>query len=508
MALTRRRFLQSTTAGLVPLVAPGLAPGQQEDHGSGAKNFFLTGDFAPVREEATIARLQVVGKLPKDLNGFFIRNGPNAQFAPLNLYHIFEGDGMLHGVQLDEGKASYRNRYVQTSAWKKEQAAGKALFPSILDPVDWARLQQALISGEPPVPNRANTALLWHHGKLLALWEGGRPHEITLPDLGTVGEYTFAGKLPHNFTAHPKIDPRTGELIFFGYQPFQPHLQHSVADKTGTIKHTTPVPLPRPVMMHDAAITANYTVFIDTPVLFDLTGIVRGQPFLKWAPEHGARLGVLPRYSAGDTVKWFEMETCFVFHVFNAYEQEGDIVVHACRYKKYPSMLDFPSASQGSRLSQGLDNLPDLLKDSTAVAYTWRLNPHTGRVREMAHDDVGTEFPQVNQRRVGLPTRYGYCMGHTDLESLKLYKYDFETGQRTTHLIGKDRVAGEALFVPRDNAQSEDDGYLVTLTCHRADQQSELVVMSARDLTAEPLARVIIPKRIPFGFHATWIPAT
>lgn len=499
MPSTRREFLTSSAIGLASLSMHSLARGQDQQ-AAPEENLFLAGDFAPVREESTIDNLEVVGKLPKELNGFFVRNGPNPQFQPRNRYHLFEGDGMLHGVRLEEGKASYRSRYVRTAAWKKEHDAGKVLFPSVLDPADWNQLLQSLVAGEPPVPNRANTALIWHHGKLLALWEGGRPHEIQLPELDTIGQYSFAGQLSHNFTAHPKIDPSTGELIFFGYQPVAPFLQHSVADREGKILHTTTVPLPKPVMVHDAAITTRYTIFLDTPALFDFTGAAQGQPFLKWVPDNGTRIGVLPRFAAGDRIKWFEVETCFVFHVFNAYEQGDEVVLHACRYPKYPAIADFSGRSTTKNVSL-------LLEDATAVAFTWRFNMNSGKVAEAALDDLGTEFPQVDQSRTGRPTRYGYCTGHTNIESLMFYKYDFQTGQRAAHNLGKGRVAGEGLFVRRENAQNEDDGYFVALSFDRANERSELVVIPTDDFSNEPIARVIIPRRIPFGFHAVWIPA-
>jgi len=497
--LTRRTFLASSVLGVGAMATLRLASGQPEEKAN-TENLFLLGDFKSVCEESTITELRVVGKLPKELNGFFVRNGPNPQFRPQNNYHLFEGDGMIHGVHLEEGKASYRNRYVRTSAWKKENAAGKSLFPSILDPVDWKRLQQTLVAGEPPVPNRANTSLIWHHGKLLALWEGGWPHEITLPEFNTVGRYSFARKLSHNFTAHPKIDSSTGELIFFGYQPIEPFLQHSVADREGRIIHTTPIRLPKPVMIHDAAITTNYTVFLDTPALFDLTGLVRAEPLLKWAPENGARIGVLRRFANGETIKWFDIDTCFVFHVFNAYEQGDEIVLHACRYTRFPTIVDFSGRSTTK-------NLDKLLDDARAVAFTWRLNMTTGKVIESALDDVGTEFPQVDQSRTGRPTRYGYCTGHTNIESLNFYKYDFETGNRVAHQLGENRVVGEGIFVRRENGKREDEGYLLALSYDRVRGHSELVVIPTDDFASEPLARVIIPRRIPFGFHAAWIPA-
>ncbi len=171
-------------------------------------NPFLDGNFAPVSDEITAENLQVIGQLPPELSGMFVRNGPNPQWTPIGKYHWFDGDGMLHGVRINNGKASYRDRYIQTKAWKIEQAAGKAIWSGFLEPP-----QMDISHG--PSKNTANTALVWHAGQLLALWEGGAPHAIKIPDLETVGEYTYDGKLVSAFTAHPKVDPLTGEMMFF-----------------------------------------------------------------------------------------------------------------------------------------------------------------------------------------------------------------------------------------------------------------------------------------------------
>jgi carotenoid cleavage dioxygenase len=501
MTESRRTFLARSGAAAFAALLPELVAAQpiNELDLDPEANLFLSADFAPVVEELSLTDLRVEGTLPKELNGFFLRNGPNPQFRFKNNYHMFEGDGMIHAVHLENGKASYRNRWVRTAVWKKEHEAKKALYPSVLDPFDWNHAAKSILAGEMPAPNRGNTALVWHHGKLLALWEGGAPHEISLPALETVGEYNFGKKLSHNFTAHPKVDPTTGELVFYGYQPMQPYLQHSVADRSGRITHTTAVPLPRPTMIHDAAITRRHTVFLDTPALFDLSGALSGKPLLKWSPEHGARIGVLPRYAEGTAIKWFDIATCFVFHVFNAYEEGSEIVLHACRFDHYPAIADFSGRSK-------VKNGEWLLKDARSVAYMWRLNLDTGKVVERALDDASVEFPQVNQNLAGTKTRYGYCTTFTDIERCTFHKYDFETGTRKSHQLGKDRLHGEPIFVPREGAKAEDDGYLLALSYDRVKRHSELVVIRGNDFDSEPVARVVIPCRVPLGFHAAWAP--
>jgi carotenoid cleavage dioxygenase len=270
MSHSRRDFLGSS------LFAAGLwIMGGRHSHADATnpkpewpKNPFLQGNFGPVHEEVTAEDLPVVGKIPSELDGMFVRNGPNPQFPPLGNYHWFDGDGMLHGVRIRDGKASYRNRYVRTDGWKEEKEASKAVYYGFLDPPDLKRLA----TGKPPFKNTANTALVWHNGKLLALWEGGPPHEIKVPSLDTIGPYQFGGKLKHAFTAHPKVDLTTREMLCFGYNPVaKPYVLYTVVNAQGQIVRTTPIDIPKPVMMHDCAVTQRHTLFLDLPEIFDFS---------------------------------------------------------------------------------------------------------------------------------------------------------------------------------------------------------------------------------------------
>jgi carotenoid cleavage dioxygenase-like enzyme len=460
-------------------------------------NPFLLNNFAPVHEEITADNLKVIGRVPADLDGMFLRNGPNPQFPPKRNYHLFEGDGMIHGVRVRGGKASYRNRWVRTAAWKEENQAGRAIYSSILDPVDLKEAAQHILSGKLPIPNRANTALVWHHDKLLALWEGGPPHEIKVPGLDTAGLYTFGGKLKQPFTAHPKIDAKTGELMFLGYSPFPPFLQYGVLDRAGNIVSTTPIELPRPVMMHDLAITEKHTVFLDTPGVFDLSGALSGKPIFRWEPKYGARIGVLPRHAKGDQVKWFEIKPCFVFHVFNAYENGDEVVLFACRFPEYPKFVDL--------------NEPVLQKDfeeranaMAPLAYRWRLNMKSGAVSESTLDDVSCEFPRIDDALAGSNTHYGYGSTGTT-RSTAFVKLDFKRDTHVRHDFGKGRMTGEGVFVRRRDGKTEDDGYLVSLLHDHVENRSEMVVVDCRAFTEPPVARILLPQRVPFGFHGMWL---
>ncbi len=470
-----------------------------DNDASTAANLFLQGNFGPVREEITADNLTVIGELPPEMDGMFVRNGPNAQFPPIKNYHVFEGDGMLHGVRIREGRASYRNRYIRTPYWKAENTAGRALFGSFLDRPNLAmlfRLMRNAVKGLPMIKNTANTALVCHDGRLLALWEGGEPYEIQAPELETVGAYTYDGKLKHQFTAHPKIDPVTGELLFFGYSMVKPLVQYGVVSAKGEIARITSIELPRPVVMHDFAVTPRYTIFLDVPLTVSLRRLLRGQPLFKFEPERGARFGVLPRYGREQEIKWFEVSPCFVFHTLNAYEDGDEVVLLACRTKGFPDSFFMPQTGK-------VGDAP-ISKEFAPVMCRWRLNLKNGSAREEVVDDVPTDFPRVNDGLVGSQTQYGYALNVREYN--ELLKYDFGQGRSERHCHGKMRIGGEGVFVPRTNARTEDDGWLVTYVHDEETGTSELIVIEVRDFTAPPVARVRIPTRVPYGFHGTWIP--
>ncbi|HKR00538.1 MAG TPA: carotenoid oxygenase family protein [Pyrinomonadaceae bacterium] len=472
----------------------------QTNEASTATNPFLQGNFAPVREEVTVGDLMVTGKLPPEMDGMFVRNGPNPQFPPIKHHHWFEGDGMLHGVRIRNGRASYRNRYIRTPYWKAENAAGRSLYGSFLDPPTvplLLRLIRNRLNRLPMLKNTANTALICHDNRLLALWEGGEPHQIQVPDLETVCPYTYDGNLKHQFTAHPKVDPATGEMLFFGYSLFKSSVQYSVVSAQGEIARTVAIGLPRQVMMHDFAITPRYTLFMDLPITFSLKRMLRGQPLMKFEPELGARFGVLPRHGTGQDIKWFEVSPCFVFHTLNAYEDGDEVVLLACRTKEFPDsffMIPRTQAGDGEMFGEGF----------APVMYRWRLNLKAGTTREEALDDVSTDFPRINEGLVGSRTRYGFTVNIN--EPNELFKYDFEQGRSERHDHGKMRIGGEGVFVPRPGATAEDDGWLVTYVHDEENGTSELIVIEAGDFSAPPVARVRIPARVPYGFHGAWVP--
>ena len=464
-----------------------------------ATNPFLSGNYAPVMEENVAAITEVIGKIPKDLNGHFLRIGPNPVYvADPASYHIFDGDGMIHAVQFEDGQATYRNRFVDTEGLRKERAKGTWIWKGMAGMADFAK--GVPMPEEGPMKNTANTAMVYHNNTLYALMEAAPPHKITLPDLGTEGEETFGGKLKHPFTAHPKVDAVTGEMMTFGYAPFPPFLTYSVISPAGELVHSTPITLPKGVMMHDCAITERYTIFLDMPITFDFQRAVNGGLMLDWEPENGSRLGVVPRYGVDADVKWFDVDLSMVFHVSNAWEEGDEIVVQASRSLR----------SDISRATENAGTQADM-RDQLGQLYEWRLNMKTGKATERHLDTAHyCDFTRINEDLVGRKHRYTYAARfdptHDALFDAAL-KHDGTTGEIAVHALGQGRWGGEGVFAKRDGAIEEDDGYVILFVHDDAQMRSECLVLDAKAFDSPPVARLILPHRVPFGFHAGWIPA-
>ncbi len=441
--------------------------------------FYLTGNFAPVRDEVTATDLAVTGALPRDLAGRFVRNGPNPHTG--RSPHWFFGDGMLHGVELRDGEARwYRNRYVRTKA-----LAGKGQYVDAAGHVD----RTVVV---------ANTHVIGHAGRILALVENGFPYCVT-PELDTEGWFDFDGRLTTAMTAHPKLDPGNGELHFFGYEFAPPYLTYHVADAGGALVHREEISVPGPTMMHDFNLTEHHVVFMDLPVVFDLELALRGDTMpYRWNESYGARLGVLPRRGRDAEARWIEIDPCYVFHPMNAYEEDGRITIDVDRYER----MDIDTTASATGSSAGRAELEG------AHLTRWTIDVDAGTVKEEQLDDRVTEFPRVDPRCVGRPHRYGYAVETIDgvgTGSSALIKYDQVRGTSSTHDFGAGREPAEAVFVPRADDAAEDDGWVMTYVYDAARDTSDFVVLAAQDFTAPPVATVPLPQRVPFGFHGSWI---
>lgn len=452
---------------------------------------FLGGLLTPVHDELDVADLEVEGELPDALRGTFLRNGPNPHFTPPGRYHPFDGDGMIHAVEVRDGGARYRNRWVRSRGFEAEARAGRALYGGLSE---FVLPDPEVVAAAGIVKNTANTHTLRHAGRWFALMEAAPPTQITR-ELETVGEYDFDGHLVGGCTAHPKVDPISGELLFFGYSPFPPHLRYHRADATGALVQTVEIDLPNPVMVHDFAVTEHYVAFIDSPSIFDPIALVNGQPAMRWAPEEGTRLGVMAR--TGGEVTWFDIDTRYVVHFFNAWDEDDTLVVHAPAFDRMPGGFQFDDPHHS------LQPFPR----------RWTVDLGAGTVEDRQVDDRAGEFPRIDDRRATRRHRYAYnCLprpgGLDDFDFCGVVKYDLERDSATTYVHGDTGVSGEHVFAPDPGGQAEDDGWLLSFVTDRSTERSALVVLDARDLSAGPVARVLLPRRVPLGFHANWMPET
>jgi carotenoid cleavage dioxygenase len=458
----------------------------------------LQGNMFPVECETDVAVCEVKGELPEGLSGSFVRNGPNPMFEPIGKYHMFDGDGMLHGVNFADGKASYRNRWIRSRALEAEVKLGRAVYPGLSDVMNFP--DASLVGDAGPVKNPANTHIVKHAGKLLALWEQGLPTEIAA-NLDTVGEWDFHGELKGAMTAHPRIDPRTGEMFFFAYNFFPPFLVYYVVDASGALVRRVELDLPKPVMMHDMLITDQHAIFMDSPIVFDMDGLASGEPMVQWRPDNGTRLGVMPRLGDADDIRWFEVPTSHVQHFWNAWADGNRIELAGARFER----IDFGIEAESSENASGVSG-------TGGVPARYWIDLDTGEAGSEFFDDMNGEFCRVNDDLTGVRTDCLYMSGVTregaaaaDFDSI--VKYDQRTDTRTSWYAGDHGHVGENVFAPDPAGTAEDDGWLINSTYDSANDVSEVVVLDARDVAAGPIARVQIPQRMPFGFHANWFPA-
>ena len=463
-----------------------------EQPGDEEFNPYLHGPYAPRPDELTAAGLEVVGEIPLDLDGVFLRNGPNPQHAPPGRYHWFDGDGMVHAVDFRDGQATYRNRWVRTRSFELEQQAGGALFSGVMEhPKGNPDLGLRL-----PLKDSANTDLVVVGDRVIALWYlAGEPY--TLDPVSLAPAPPFAA-LPDGvqMSAHAKFDEATGELLFFDYGPRRPFMRYGVVGSDGALAHLTDIDLPGPRLPHDMAVTENYAILMDLPLVNDDVAAREGRHRIVFKRDQPSRFGVVGRRADGTTVRWFEADPCYIYHSVNAWEEGDEIVLDVCRVTK-PAPRD--GAGPLARM------LSYLRVD--AHMYRYRFNLATGATHEQQLDDENSEFPSMDNRRLGRKSRYSYNMHIAPDPTLlfdALVRYDTETGATARYEFGPGRWGSEAPFAPRPGATGEDDGYVVSFVHDESAGRSEVVILDAADIAAGPVGRVLLPTTVPIGFHAAW----
>jgi carotenoid cleavage dioxygenase-like enzyme len=464
-----------------------------------ADNKFLNGPFAPWVEESAGFDLQVTGKIPDDLAGALFRISSNPRFRPRDpgRYHWWEGDGMVAAVYVRDGQAAFRARWAQTDSMKFEMSRGEAVYSGFVNggsvgelPVD-----------APLAKNVANTNAGIFGDHLLVYYEGGLPYALNPETLDTLGSWDFHGGIDILCTAHYKIDPGTGDMLFFAATG--PVVTWYRADAvTGQVTDTSRIDIGLPAMIHDFAVSDNYAVFMVTPTMLRLDLVARGLPGVVWdaaALPDGSKIVLMNRRT--HEVTWHEIGATFApTHFYNAYDADGEVVIYCHRISRLGNRANSPSPLSSHEWFP------------PALPWQLRVSTVTGKVTHRLVNDLAGEFPKINDAFAGRRHRYGYF---TTTRSLAddtmtdgMARHDYERDD-TVVADGPRPLTSpsEPVFVPRDGSRAEDDGYLLSLWWNRETRLSELLVHDAADLRAEPLARVRLPARVPFGFHGNWADA-
>lgn len=461
-------------------------------------NPYLRGNYAPLLMESDAANLEVIGEIPPEICGTLYRNGPNPQFPPLSDYHWFSGDGMIHAFHIEDGQASYRNRWIRTNAFEMEREAGRKLFSSTMEGDGADPSVQGLDS------NPANTNVIEHGGKLLALYEVNSPMALDPITLETEGYTDFGGGYSGPVTAHPKIDHETGELLFFAYMatsPGSPDVAYVTVDKDGKVTRSDIFEAPYCSMIHDFMPTTDHVMFPILPATVDIDRIMKGGPLIAWDPTQESRFGIMPRRGSVDEMQWFTGDPCYVYHPMNAWSEGSKVITDVFKYDRVPL---FPNAD-GSEVTER-----DLMPDAKYVRWTFDLDGGTDAYKEETLLDVSGDFPRFDERFMGQKVRHGFFGAHADgrnraADFNMIVHFDHDTLEQVNYVAPDGGTLLEPAFVPRNDSAVEGDGYLITIIYRPNENRSDLLVLDCDDISKGPIATVKMPMRIPSTFHGNWV---
>lgn len=459
---------------------------------------FMSRGFAPIGMECDHSHLVVEGTIPQQLNGTFYRIGPNPQFPPRGTYNPLNGDGMVHAFRVSDGCVAYRNRWVRTEQWRIEHAAGRALFGTSGLPSD----NDSSVAGM-RTDGVANTNLVWQAGRLLALEEGHAPIELDPASLDTIGRWSFHNKLPRNMTAHPKIDPESGEMLFFANFPtgrISHDIELYVASPAGELIRAQSLTGPFAALIHDFAVTRDFIMVAFCPVTVSVRRAMAGRPLIAWEPERGTHVAMVARRGNAQEVRWFSGPPSMAWHTMNAFNEGGRIVVDVCQQE----VAVFPLA----------DGAPTDPRRATQRLTRWEFDwSKPGNFSVEILSDERCEYPRVDERWMGKRYRYGFvaCLGgpgSADLFHRGVGRFDHLARQMRIYAAGPRSAVAEPVFVPGDLGAGEGEGYLLTNIFDEDRNTSHLAIFDAQELDRGPIARAHLDHRVPVGFHGIWRPAT
>lgn len=460
-----------------------------------------SGGFRSLDSEHNYRIDEIDGRVPAGVRGTLFRNGAGRnELAGAWFAHWFDGDGMISAIRFDASGIHYRNRFVATESYRDETRAGRIRHRGFGKMKPGGVLANIFRQAA----NVANTSIIPEGERLLALWEGGSPTALDRNTLDTLGVETFGGSVKA-FSAHPKLDPATGELFNFGidYGPRTTLTPYRLAG--GAVTRLPPVTLPYPVMNHDFVLTERWLVFLIGPILVSplafLLGLKSFDGALRWDGGRPTLIVLIPRDGHG-TPRFIETDAFFQFHFANGFEEDGAIVVDLARYPDYgtigQALRDYWKSPWPAN---GMAKLTRL-----------RIDLANGRIDGQTYaTGTANEFPRINPAHVGQKHRYAYIACNPDdrqsgLQS-QIAKVDLESGNVDRHDFGSTTYVGEPVFIATPPYRAEDDGVLVTLAFDATTQRTDIVGLDARAVAAGPLFVARLRHHVPYSLHGTFVPS-
>ncbi|MEM1248709.1 MAG: carotenoid oxygenase family protein [Acidobacteriota bacterium] len=461
---------------------------------------YLNGAWTPQYEEVDATDMEVLGDIPTDLDGLYVRNTENPVHDSIGVYHPFDGDGMLHAMDFQGGRATYRNRFIRTEGFLAEAEAGHALWAGLTG--NPAKSLRPGWGARGDMKDASSTDVVVHAGEVLSTHymcgEGYRFNPETMDQVGTANWVP-----PEGVSAHPKVDLETGELLFFNYGKQAPYMHYGVVGPDRKLKHLIPIELPGPRLPHDMAFTKNYSILADLPFFWNEDFLKAGFHVPMFHDQLPTRFAIVPRYGQPSEVRWFEAAPTFVLHWMNAYEEGNEIVLDGY-FQENPDPMPLEAPGRDVKMAKIMAGIDE--QSFRPKLHRWRFNLSTGKTVEERLDERILEFGMWNQHYAGQKNRFLYSTTTEPGYFLfnGLVKHDLETGDTIDLSFGENRFGSEAPFCPRVGATSEDDGYLISFVTDLDLDRSECVVIDAQNVASGPVCRIVLPHRISSGTHATW----
>lgn len=460
------------------------------------ENDLFKGWGEPMRAESTIDALEIVqGAIPEGLNGTLYRNGADWQYPSRRSDDIFiDGEGMFHMFRFQDGQVDYRSRWIRTERFKLQEKARRALFGR------YRNRYTSEIEARDAHMGTANTTAMWHAGHLYALKEDDHPYELNPDTLETIGRTDMDGQISSTcFTAHPKVDPITNELLAFAYQARGEGTKDIVFylfDKDARKINEIWFEMPYAACVHDFAVTDEWIVFPFFPLITDMDHVKVGGTYFQWNPREETMIALVPRYGTAEGIRWFRGPATSAGHMMNAQRDGSSILLDLCLYDG--NCFPFFKTPEGETTPM----VPPFL-----TRLTFDLGRNDGHFDRQRLLDIPCEMPRTDDRYQGRPYRYGYCIVYRSADgSSATGRIDHQTGQLDIWSPGPGDMVQECQFVPRTSDAAEGEGWLLVPVARVAKGRSDLIVLNAMNLAAGPVATIKLPVRIRSTFHGTWVP--